>query len=274
MSSIRRPHPAWIVLAAVTLCMMAGTGLRPPSASTSSLHGGGVRLGSGCPVGCCRDLASASGRGRALRRPRCRPLGARRVVVFSLVLLGVEPLGASRAQSLSQIYLTIGLLMAVGAGGLDGHRSDGGGAMVRAAPRRRHRPGCRRNVGRAARGDSRGDGAHTVVRLALELPLARRRAAPAGAPDRAPPRSQRPGRARASPLRRHRDRERSGRGGGDREVAARNDPGGDAGAPVLAPDGDLLRVRLHLEWHGAHPLHAARARAQLQRAAGRRWRSP
>jgi hypothetical protein len=28
VSSIARPHPAWIVLAAVTLCMMAGTGLR------------------------------------------------------------------------------------------------------------------------------------------------------------------------------------------------------------------------------------------------------
>jgi len=28
VSSIRRVHPAWIVLGAVTLCMMAGTGLR------------------------------------------------------------------------------------------------------------------------------------------------------------------------------------------------------------------------------------------------------
>ena len=44
--------------------------------------------------------------------------GPRRVVVFSLLLLGLGALGACRAQGLAQIYLTIGLLMAVGAGGL------------------------------------------------------------------------------------------------------------------------------------------------------------
>src|SRR5437763_211470 len=32
---------------------------------------------------------------------------------------------------------------------------------------------------------------------------------------------------------------------------------------VLAPDVHVLRVRVHVERHGAHPLHAARARAQL-----------
>jgi MFS family permease len=44
--------------------------------------------------------------------------GPRRVIVFSLLLLGVGALGACRAHGLAQIYLTIGLLMAVGAGGL------------------------------------------------------------------------------------------------------------------------------------------------------------
>jgi len=44
--------------------------------------------------------------------------GPRRVVVFSLLLLGLGAFGACRAQGLAQIYLTIGLLMAVGAGGL------------------------------------------------------------------------------------------------------------------------------------------------------------
>jgi len=44
--------------------------------------------------------------------------GPRRVVIVSLLLLGVGALGAYRASGLAQIYLTIGLLMAVGAGGL------------------------------------------------------------------------------------------------------------------------------------------------------------
>src|SRR5438094_43620 len=59
-----------------------------------------------------------------------------------------------------------------------------------------------------------------------------------------------------------------GAGGGRGEVAARAPPGGDVRAAVLAPDGDVLRLRLHLQRDGAHALHAARPRAQLQRAAG------
>ena len=42
---------------------------------------------------------------------------------------------------------------------------------------------------------------------------------------------------------------------------------------VLAPDGDVLRLRLHVDRHGPHALRAARARAQLHGDPGRRPRS-
>src|SRR5882672_4956006 len=49
---------------------------------------------------------------------------------------------------------------------------------------------------------------------------------------------------------------------------ARRAPGGHARSAVLAPDGDVLRLRLYLQRDGAHPLHAARPRAQFQRVPG------
>jgi predicted MFS family arabinose efflux permease len=118
VGSIRRPHPAWIVLAGVTVCMMAGTGLRSSFGVYIKPMEAEFGWGRGALSGAAAiSLLLLGAVGPFVGRLADR-WGARRVVVFSLVLLGVGALGASRAQSLSQIYLTIGILMAVGAGGL------------------------------------------------------------------------------------------------------------------------------------------------------------
>src|SRR4029453_2807334 len=118
VSSIRRPHPAWIVLAAVTLCMLAGTGLR----SSFGVYIKPMEAEFGWGRGALSGVAAVS----LLILGAVSPFvgrfadrwGPRRVVIVSLLLLGVGALGACRASGLAQIYLTIGLLMAVGAGGL------------------------------------------------------------------------------------------------------------------------------------------------------------
>ena len=118
MSSIRRPHPAWIVLAAVTVCMMAGTGLRSSFGVYIKPMEAEFGWGRGALSGAAAiSLLLLGAVGPFVGRFADR-WGPRRVVVFSLLLLGVGALGASRAQNLWQIYLTIGFLMAVGAGGL------------------------------------------------------------------------------------------------------------------------------------------------------------
>jgi MFS family permease len=118
VSSIRRPHPAWIVLAAVTLCMLAGTGLR----SSFGVYIKPMEAEFGWGRGALSGVAAVSllilgAVGPFVGRLADR-WGPRRVVIVSLLLLGVGALGACRASGLAQIYLTIGLLMAVGAGGL------------------------------------------------------------------------------------------------------------------------------------------------------------
>jgi len=118
VSSIRRPHPAWIVLAAVTVCMMAGTGLRSSFGVYIKPMEAEFGWGRGALSGAAAISLLLLGAVGPLVGRLADRWGPRRVVVFSLLLLGVGALGASRAQNLWQIYLTIGLLMAVGAGGL------------------------------------------------------------------------------------------------------------------------------------------------------------
>jgi MFS family permease len=118
VSSIRRPHPAWIVLAAVTVCMMAGTGLRSSFGVYIKPMEAEFGWGRGALSGAAAISLLLLGAVGPLVGRLADRWGPRRVIVFSLLLLGVGALGASRAQNLWQIYLTIGLLMAVGAGGL------------------------------------------------------------------------------------------------------------------------------------------------------------
>jgi MFS family permease len=118
MLHVRGIHPAWLVLAALTLCMSAGTGLRavfgvyikPMEAefgwSRGALSGAAaislLLLGAAGPfVGRLADL-----------------WGPRRVVGLFLFLLGVGSVSSAFVHELWHIYLTAGVLIALGAGGV------------------------------------------------------------------------------------------------------------------------------------------------------------
>src|SRR5438876_433036 len=141
-------------------------------------------------------------------------------------------------------------------------------ALVRHAPRHGHGPRGRRHVGGPAPDRPARHHAHVHLRLALVVPVARHRPGRADRPRRPVAPARHAGAARPAPARRHRP-QADGRGHRGRAARrARLGVGGGADAAVLAAHGLVLRVRLHQQRHGAHPLHAARARAQLHRDAG------
>jgi MFS family permease len=114
----RRIHPAWIVLGALTFCMMAASGLRavfgvyikPMEAefgwSRSALSGAAA-------VSLLLLGASGPFLGRLADR-----WGPRRVIALCVALLGAGAIGSSLVEQLWHVYLTAGLMMAVGAGGV------------------------------------------------------------------------------------------------------------------------------------------------------------
>jgi MFS family permease len=113
----RRLHPAWIVLGAVTIALLASTGLRAtfavyikPIESEMGWSRGALSVAAAISL----LLLGASGpfAGRLADR-----WGPRRVIVLSLALLGLGGIAMSFAHTLWQLYLTAGVLMAVGAGG-------------------------------------------------------------------------------------------------------------------------------------------------------------
>jgi MFS family permease len=118
MARPSRIHPAWIVLAALAVCMMAASGLRaafgvyikPMEAefgwTRSALSG--VAAVSLLLLGAVGPLV-----GRVADR-----WGPRRVIIASIVVLAGGAIGSAFVHSLWQLYVTIGLLMAVGAGGV------------------------------------------------------------------------------------------------------------------------------------------------------------
>jgi MFS family permease len=118
MIAFRRIHPAWVVLGALGVCMLASSGLRavfgvyikPMEAefgwSRSAISG--VAAMSLLFLGAVGPLT-----GRLADR-----WGPRRVIGVSLIVLAVGAIGAAFIDSLWQLYLTAGILMAVGAGGV------------------------------------------------------------------------------------------------------------------------------------------------------------
>src|SRR5256884_7686304 len=118
MPSPRRVHPAWIVLGAVTLCMMAGSGLR----SVFGVYIRPMEAEFGWGRGALSGAAAVSlllfgAAGPVVGRLADR-WGPRRVIAVALLWLGVGAIGAAFVQRLWQVYVTTGLLMALGAGGL------------------------------------------------------------------------------------------------------------------------------------------------------------
>ena len=118
MALLRRLHPAWIVLGALTLCMMAGSGLR----SVFGVYIRPMEAEFGWGRGALSGAAAVSlllfgAAGPVVGRLADR-WGPRRVIAVALLWLGVGAIGAAFVQRLWQVYVTTGLLMALGAGGL------------------------------------------------------------------------------------------------------------------------------------------------------------
>ena len=118
VSSVRRVHPAWVVLGAVTLCMMAGSGIR----STFGVYIKPMEAEFGWGRGALSGAAAISllllGAAGPLVGRLADRYGPRRIVTASLLLLGAGSVSAAFVQSLWHVYVTIGLFLALGAGGL------------------------------------------------------------------------------------------------------------------------------------------------------------
>src|SRR5205823_12555443 len=117
MPSPRRVHPAWIVLGAVTLCMMAGSGLRSVFGVYIKPMEADFGWGRGALSGAAAISLLVLGAAGPLVGRLADRWGPRRVATVALVLLGAGAPGAALVQRLWHVYLTAGLLMARGAGG-------------------------------------------------------------------------------------------------------------------------------------------------------------
>jgi MFS family permease len=113
-----RIHPAWIVLGALTACMMAASGLR----AVFGVYIKPMEAEFGWSRGALSGAAAVSllllGAAGPLVGRLADRWGPRRVIVISLVLLGLGAVTSSMVQALWHVYLTAGLLLALGAGGV------------------------------------------------------------------------------------------------------------------------------------------------------------
>jgi MFS family permease len=118
MTALRRLHPAWIVLGALTLSMMAASGLR----AVFGVYIKPMETEFGWSRGALSGAAAVSllllgAAGPFVGRLADR-WGPRRVIVLSMLLLGVGTMGSAFVQRLWHVYVTAGLFMALGAGGV------------------------------------------------------------------------------------------------------------------------------------------------------------
>jgi MFS family permease len=118
VSRVRSLHPAWVVLGVLTLCMMAASGLR----SVFGVYIKPMEAEFGWTRGALSGAAALSllllGAAGPLVGRLADQWGSRRVIALSLLLLGIGSIGSAFAQDLWHIYLTTGILMALGSGGV------------------------------------------------------------------------------------------------------------------------------------------------------------
>jgi MFS family permease len=117
-SLVPRFHPAWVVLGALTLCMMAASGLR----GVFGVYIKPMEADFGWSRGALSGAAAISllllgAVGPVVGRLADR-WGPRRVIGLSLLLLAAGSIGSSFVQQLWHVYLTAGLMMALGSGGV------------------------------------------------------------------------------------------------------------------------------------------------------------
>ena len=117
MTRARRLHPAWVVLVAVTVCLLATSGLR----ATFAVYIKPIEADFGWSRGALSIAAALSLLILGATGPFAGRLadrwGPRRVIVLSLALLGAGSIASAFIGSLWQLYATVGVVMAVGAGG-------------------------------------------------------------------------------------------------------------------------------------------------------------
>jgi len=113
----RRFHPAWIVLGAVTVCLLASTGLRAtfavyikPMEAEMGWSRGALSIAAAISLLLLGAIGPFAGR-------LADRWGPRRIIVASMALLGVGGIALAFVHSLWQLYVTAGVVMALGAGG-------------------------------------------------------------------------------------------------------------------------------------------------------------
>jgi len=118
MSRAPRVHPAWIVLGALTVCMLAGSGLR----SVFGVYIKPMEAEFGWTRGALSGAAAVSllllgAAGPFVGRLADR-WGPRNVIAISLFVLALGAIGSSFIQTLWHVYVMTGVFMALGAGGV------------------------------------------------------------------------------------------------------------------------------------------------------------
>ena len=118
MSRAPRVHPAWIVLGALTVCMLAGSGLR----SVFGVYIKPMEEEFGWTRGALSGAAAVSllllgAVGPFVGRLADR-WGPRNVIAISLFVLALGAIGSSFIQTLWHVYVMTGVFMALGAGGV------------------------------------------------------------------------------------------------------------------------------------------------------------
>ena len=117
MTQPSRLHPAWIVLGALTLCLLASTGIRAvfgvyikPMEAELGWSRGALSMAAALSLLLLGAVGPFAGR-------LADRWGPRRVIVIALTLLGIGSILSSFVTRLWHIYLTAGVLRAAGAGG-------------------------------------------------------------------------------------------------------------------------------------------------------------